>query len=660
MGAGTTDPRSSARLPEQFGKYSILGHLATGGMAEVYLARQAGLHGFQKIVVIKRVRPEVLDGQTLSFFLDEARLVATLEHPNIAQVYEIGQVDGSYFFVMEYVHGADLRQLMEAAVAKGMRVSLGDALYIIIGVCAALHYAHEKHDFEGRPLSIIHRDISPSNVLLSHDGAVKVCDFGIAKARNRKTETVRGALKGKFAYMSPEQCRAKPLDRRSDLFSIGILLYELSTLSRAFSQPNDFDLLKSIIEQPIEPPSVRVQDYPPELERIVNRALEKDPDNRYATAQEMQLDLEHFARENKLAMSSVNIAHLMGALFEKRIDEWLRAQREGRALADYLLDTAVPTSDRGPVFLPMGTQQAQDITICEDMDTGVRDAVDTRPSMPRMPQVKIVTPPPVMQRKRIPEWLAGGIVGLIVAAALTVFGMARKPVEIDPTVFEPDARAIAGALDASARAAHLRADGAASAPMLRAAIETDAATLADLAKNERLFTPGPHETVEIFQVRDGRTTPLLRMPAEATPLRPIAGREARVECDGKDVEIVVAAPIAGYKPRINGTLAIAMPVDLATVQRGLAERAGVATITGLASDVPLVAPRETVIGSPLSVPIPTSPDLGASLRLQVVPLGATAGPPAWLDPVRFASLGIAAVMFALYAFTRRASTLRSR
>src|SRR5262245_29500502 len=196
------------------------------------------MHGFQKIVVIKRVRPEVLDGQTLSFFLDEARLVATLEHPNIAQVYEIGQVNDSYFFVMEYVHGADLRQLMESAVARGVQVSLGDALYIITGVCAALHYAHEKCDFDGRPLSIIHRDVSPSNVLISHDGAVKVCDFGIAKAQNRSTQTVRGAVKGKLAYMSPEQCRCKPLDRRSDIFAIGILLYELTTLSRAFRAVN--------------------------------------------------------------------------------------------------------------------------------------------------------------------------------------------------------------------------------------------------------------------------------------------------------------------------------------------------------------------------------------------------------------------------------------
>src|SRR5215467_8547866 len=161
-GSERTGPTPGSKLPATFGKYSILGHLATGGMAEVYLARQAGMHGFEKIVVIKRVRPELTaDPEATKYFLDEARLVATLEHPNIAQVYEIGLVNDSYFFVMEYVHGADLRQLMEAAVTKRVKISLADSVYIMIGVCAALHYAHEKRDRDGKPLSIIHRDVSP-------------------------------------------------------------------------------------------------------------------------------------------------------------------------------------------------------------------------------------------------------------------------------------------------------------------------------------------------------------------------------------------------------------------------------------------------------------------------------------------------------------------
>ncbi|HMG20676.1 MAG TPA: serine/threonine-protein kinase, partial [Kofleriaceae bacterium] len=172
----------NAVLPEQFGKYSLIGHLATGGMAEVWLARQLGMQGFEKTVVIKRARPELTDRDTTRRFLDEARLVATLEHPNIAQVYEIGFVSGSYFFVMEYVDGADLRQLIKSAIARRHPVANADALYIVSQVCAALHYAHEKHDLEGRELNIIHRDVSPSNVLVSHDNAIKVCDFGIAKA----------------------------------------------------------------------------------------------------------------------------------------------------------------------------------------------------------------------------------------------------------------------------------------------------------------------------------------------------------------------------------------------------------------------------------------------------------------------------------------------
>ena len=195
---GVTDSRNTgtAVLPEQFGKYSLLGHLATGGMAEVWLARHVGLQGFEKIVVIKRARPELSDRETTRLFLDEARLVATLQHPNIAQVYEIGSVSGSYFFVMEYVDGADVRRLIETSIAKRYPIALADALYIISHVCTALHYAHEKHDLEGNPLSIIHRDVSPSNVLISHDGAIKVCDFGIAKAHNRKTEdTQSGVLK---------------------------------------------------------------------------------------------------------------------------------------------------------------------------------------------------------------------------------------------------------------------------------------------------------------------------------------------------------------------------------------------------------------------------------------------------------------------------------
>ncbi|HSR96566.1 MAG TPA: serine/threonine-protein kinase, partial [Kofleriaceae bacterium] len=287
---GDPDTQAASKLPDRFGNYTILQHLATGGMAEVYLARQSGLEGFEKTVVIKRVRPELMSDRDITgSFLDEARLVATLQHPNIAQVTEIGLVNNTYFLVMEHVDGADLRELMYRAVELRQRVAISDAIYILIQACVALHYAHEKRGPDGARLDIIHRDVTPSNVLLSHDGTVKVCDFGIAKATNRTTETVRGALKGKYAYMSPEQCKCTAIDRRSDIFALGILLYELSTLTRPFTADSDFELLRTIIETPPPPPSSRVPNYPLDLERIVLRALAKDPDARYPTAQSMQL-----------------------------------------------------------------------------------------------------------------------------------------------------------------------------------------------------------------------------------------------------------------------------------------------------------------------------------------------------------------------------------
>jgi tRNA A-37 threonylcarbamoyl transferase component Bud32 len=312
-------PAPIAGLPDRFDRYTVLGHLATGGMAEVYLARQAGPRGFEKLVVIKRIRPELVgEPGAVDAFLDEARLVATLEHPHIVQVLELGVVAGTPFFVMEHVGGVDLRQLLEAAVREGEEISLANALYIAIDVCAALHYAHERPGPDGAPLGIIHRDMSPSNVLISHDGAVKVCDFGIAKASSRTRETQRGVVKGKFSYMSPEQCTNAPLDRRSDVFALGILLYELTTQTHLFRAGNDYGAMKAIVEDEIPPPSARAPGYPPELEAIVLRALARDPAARYPTAEALQTALEDFAREHKLALSSTHVAALMRRLFLRR------------------------------------------------------------------------------------------------------------------------------------------------------------------------------------------------------------------------------------------------------------------------------------------------------------------------------------------------------
>jgi serine/threonine protein kinase len=649
---GATDSRSSfqALLPEQFGRYSLLGHLATGGMAEVWLARQLGMQGFEKIVVIKRARPELADPETTALFLDEARLVATLEHPNIAQVYEIGAVNGSYFFVMEYVDGADVRRLIETSIAKRYPLALADALYIISHVCTALHYAHEKHDLEGRPLHIIHRDVSPSNVLISHDGAIKVCDFGIAKAHNRKTEdTQSGVLKGKFSYMSPEQCQSKPIDRRSDVFSIGILLYELSTQSKLFRGTSDFALLQQIVESPIPLPSARVPNYPRELEHIVMKALAKSPTDRYPTAQALQLDLEEFAREHKLAMSSVRIAKLMSALFEKRNDAWIRAQR---AHSDHFIEVSSTPAPPGsvhtppPAFLAVGsapsTPSAESTPLPAAAMVGGERSVTGQSGL---------GPAAAPARRSPVVWLVGALLAAVIGVAVTVLDhtMLAAGDRSIVTSLTNDVEKLAATLDGAARSAHLRADGIATTPMLRAAIETDAATLSDLANSEMVFAADRGEALEVFQFRGDRATSLLRIPKTALSVQPIKGRGTRFQSDGRGVTLAASAPISGYRAGLTGGLVISTPVDLTAIRRAMAEHATRATLTGLGNDVILVGPGDSGGGgAPLKLSVPASGDWSAS-GASVIAIPKSAVGLGWAGEARMMSWGLAALLLAGFA-----------
>jgi serine/threonine protein kinase len=581
------DPRNSlqANLPEQFGRYSLLGHLATGGMAEVWLARQVGMEGFEKIVVIKRARPELTDRDTTRLFLDEARLVATLEHPNIAQVYEIGAVGGSYFFVMEYVDGADLRRLIEASLAKHQWVPLADALYIITHVCAALHYAHEKRDLDGNPLHIIHRDVSPSNVLLSHDGAIKVCDFGIAKAHSREAEnTERGVLKGKFSYMSPEQCQGKSIDRRSDVFSIGILLYELTTLSKLFRGASDYALLQKIVETMIPAPSSRVTGYPPELEHIVMKALAKSPHDRYPTAQALQLELEGFAREHKLATSSVNIASLMGTLFEKRSDAWVRLRAQG---TPQILDptTGSIRSGTGPAFLAVGSAPQMSSS---EQPTVASGAQRTRAAGASAQSVTLPigrAPAPRSALLLVAAALAGAFAVAVTIADQMIRNAGDRAIA---GALVSDAERIASTFEAATRSAHMRADGIATTPMLRAAIETDAATLRDLASSEMVFTAETGEVLEVFQFRDAQSASLLRIPKTAAAVQPLRGRDTRLVSDGHSVRLAASAPISGYGASAAGGLVLSTPIDLTAVRRALDDHTVRASLSGLGTELALV------------------------------------------------------------------------
>jgi tRNA A-37 threonylcarbamoyl transferase component Bud32 len=302
--------------PERFGKYTILRRLAVGGTAEISLARYDGIGGFEKQLALKRLLPSLCEDRAqVAQFLNEARISACLSHPNIVQTYEVGEVNGRYFIAMEYVSGEDLEKILRRLSSDRRRMPLETALRIISEVCGGLHYAHSRADAAGRPLQIVHRDVSPANVLVSHDGSVKLIDFGVAKLLDAQSLAMSGVFRGKFAYMSPEQCAGEPLDARSDLFSLGIVLYEVTLGQRPFQGENQFQILRQISEGVPVPPRVVDPRYPPEMEDIVLRALAPRREDRYPSALEMQADIEQFAAWRGYRAGSVEVAEFLAKLF---------------------------------------------------------------------------------------------------------------------------------------------------------------------------------------------------------------------------------------------------------------------------------------------------------------------------------------------------------
>lgn len=349
------------RIPEALGKYKIIQRLAVGGMAELFLARVTGLEGFEKYVVVKRILPHhAEDSHFVDMFLDEAKLAARLDHQNIVQVHDIGQDDGAYFFVMEYLHGEDVQGLLKAASKRNQPIPLEHDLTIVTGVAAGLQHAHEKRDTDGLPLHIVHRDVAPSNIIVTYDGGVKLVDFGIARAHFRRSQTEAGRVKGKLSYMSPEQCRGEELDARSDIFTLGIVTYELTTMSRLFRvrRSNKLEVMERIVKGDIPPPSKRVDDYPPELEKIVMRSLRVDMGERYQTAAELLHDLEEFARSKSLSLSSSALARYLRDTVGYRLEPWRVDRPEAAALDSGKIRRA---DDEARLSLPVGGPDSRNL-----------------------------------------------------------------------------------------------------------------------------------------------------------------------------------------------------------------------------------------------------------------------------------------------------------
>jgi eukaryotic-like serine/threonine-protein kinase len=323
----TATSHASAGVPlpgvERYGRYCLIERIGRGGMAEVFRAVAEGVEGFRRVFVIKRLRPEKSASVELTrMFVDEARLSALLHHPNIVQVYDFGQINGTYFLAMEYLRGKDLAAVMKALRAVKSAVLPPIAAHIAHQVATGLHYAHTLSRVDGRKLSVVHRDVTPSNIMLQRTGAVKVLDFGIAQATNfaRQTETGGGRVKGKLAYLSPEQVRLEELDARSDVFALGVVLWEMLTGQRLFSAENEVLTMRAVLGLSIAPPSSKRPTVPPALDAIVARALERDRNKRYASAGDLAEDLERFLQE--APCHSTALGRLLHDLFgEEPVEE---------------------------------------------------------------------------------------------------------------------------------------------------------------------------------------------------------------------------------------------------------------------------------------------------------------------------------------------------
>jgi hypothetical protein len=310
------------KKPIPFGKYYLLERINVGGMAEVFKAKTFGVEGFERLLAVKRILPNIAeDEEFIAMFIDEAKIAVQLQHANIAQIFDLGKVEDSFFIALEHVHGKDLRSIFDRMRGKGDVMPIQQACYIIMQVCEGLDYAHNKRDAQGRELHLVHRDISPQNVLIGYEGEVKLIDFGIAKAAGKASKTQAGILKGKFGYMSPEQVRGLPIDRRSDIFSVGIVLYELLTNERLFVGESDFSTLEKVRNVEIMPPSSYNKKIPQELERIVLKALAKDPEDRYQNSIDLHDDLQAFLHKIGEFYSRKDLAAWMKKMFAVEIEE---------------------------------------------------------------------------------------------------------------------------------------------------------------------------------------------------------------------------------------------------------------------------------------------------------------------------------------------------
>jgi eukaryotic-like serine/threonine-protein kinase len=362
----------------QVGRYTVVRHLASGGMAELYIARQQAMGGFVKPVVLKILQPRYAQNpRVVAMFLDEARLAAKLNHPAIVHVYDVADEGGFTYIAMEYIHGETIADIVKRGLDLNRYLPMEHAIYIVSQTAAGLSYAHDRREPGGdRPARIVHRDISPTNVMVSFEGQTKIVDFGIARAQDELREEA-GILPGKASYMSPEQVRGEGADYRSDIFALGIILYELTLCQRLYRGPAEA-VMKRIVDERVPPPTAIRRDFPPALELIVMRALEKRPADRYQSAEDMRRELEDFLEDSGMRSGDRRMALYMNELFAPKLTPVAADAGSGREPLDF--DRRAPLSMRLEPALDLPRQgSARPVEQPEPEPAGARGGLAAAP-----------------------------------------------------------------------------------------------------------------------------------------------------------------------------------------------------------------------------------------------------------------------------------------
>jgi serine/threonine protein kinase len=426
-----------------FGKYLLLERINIGGMAEVFKAKTFGIEGFERVLAVKRILPNMAeDEEFINMFIDEARVAVQLAHPNIVTIYELGKFENQYYIAMEYVPGKDLRQLFDRFRETETTMPLPAAAYLVSKICEGLDYAHRKADAAGRPLNVIHRDVSPQNILVSYEGAVKITDFGIVKAEDRASKTQAGVLKGKFGYMSPEQVRGLEIDRRSDIFAVGILLYEALTGQRLFIGESDFSTLEKVRNAEVVPPTQYNPSIPESLEQVVLKALSRERDERYQWAMELHDDLQRYLIEGETIFNAKRLGDLLRGNYQADIDDEKQKMEKFQRLAppSTALEAAVEQHAQAVPTADWGDNRAEKTMIFESgfgapggvvpQTLSERAQAARLPAPPTLNQSATVLPgaaaavaaknlgQPPASRRSLPFLLAFGALALMAAVSL--------------------------------------------------------------------------------------------------------------------------------------------------------------------------------------------------------------------------------------------------